>query len=290
MGVKDEISAVIVNYNSGRIIEKCFDGISEVENTIIVDNASWDGSVAKIRDKYPDFMIIRNSKNEGYGRAVNRALTSVNTPFVLTVSPDTTIDPKVLHDLYSVIKEDSTTACVAPGLLTKGQGIEFWVMGPGELSCSKATFEIGGNFCTWFASAAVALYRTDALKKVGGFDENIFAYTEDCDLSYRLTKIGYNLIIMPNITAHHINSGSTQRSVKQHWRKDWNFAWSTLYLLKKHKGSKRARNEGMSLLLKRAPKALFYLFTLNVKRFTRDGATFMGTLNFLLGNKPTPRD
>ena len=182
--------------------------------------------------------------------------------------------------MYSVISEDDKIACVAPGLFTKGQGLEFWVMGPEELFCSKATFDIGGNFCTWFASAAVALYRTDALKKVGGFDENIFVYNEDCDLSYRLTKIGYNLLIMPNITAHHINSGSAQRSVRQHWRKDWNFAWSTLYLLKKHRGSKRARNEGIILLLSRAPKALFYLFTLNVKRFIRDGATFMGALNF----------
>ena len=138
-----------------------------------------------------------------------------------------------------------------------------------NLNIGDSAFFLGGKPSNFEGFSARARNHIGSELKL--IDENIFAYTEDCDLSYRLTKIGYNLIIMPNITAHHINSGSTQTSVKQHWRKDWNFAWSTLYLLKKHRGSKRARNEGISLLLRRAPKALFYLFTFNVKRFTRDG-------------------
>ena len=222
----------------------------------------------------------------GYRRAVNRGLASVNTPFVLTISLDAKINLKALNNMYAVGKEDDTVVCVAPGLYTQGQGLELWVMEPGELRCIKADFEIGGHFCTWFTSGTVASYRTEALKEIGGFDENIFVYNEDCELSYRLTQSGYSLIILPDFKAHHINSDSTRRSVRLNWRKDWNYAWSILYLLKKHKGLNFARKEAISLVLERAPKANFYFCTLNVQRLTRNCATFMGAVNFLIGKNP----
>ncbi len=288
MGFRNDISAIVVNYNSGGIIENCFSGISEISRVIVVDNGSRDDSVAGIREKHPDFQILENHQNLGYGSGVNRGLAVVTTPYVLTVSPDTKTNSELLEKMHDVIREDERIACVVPGLSVPGHGTEFWVMGPGELHCRKADFDIVGHFCTWFTSGAAALYRTDALKNIGGFDENIFLYNEDCDLSFRLSEAGYSMMILPELTAHHINSGSAPHSVRLHWRKDWNYAWGMLYLLKKHRSAADAWRQGLSIVCRRAPKALFYLLTLNVKRFTRDSATFMGALNFLLGNRPTP--
>ncbi len=93
-----------------------------------------------------------------------------------------------------------------------------------------------GPFCSWFLSACVILFHTKILQGLGSFDDNIFLYLENLDLSPRFTKAGHSMIGIPEATADHFNSYSASKSLKLYWRKDWNFAWSRSYLAEKHRG------------------------------------------------------
>jgi len=246
--------------------------------------------MAAIMRDHPEVTAVLNKNNLGFGAGFNSGLNEVTTPYTLSISPDVEVELDVLHEMYEAIQSDDQIAVVAPALDVPGHGVEMWVMGPGEFNHSKADFHSDGAFCSWFSSAAVSLYRTEALRKINGFDENIFLYNEDLDLSLRLSKLKYAMVTLPHVTAHHINSGSAPPSVKLHWRKDWNFSWGHLYLVKKHIGPSVAFFKALKTIALKAPKALLYILTFDRKRTVRDGATTMGAISFLLGRKPNPRD
>ena len=290
MTFTNEITSVTVNYNSGKVIENSLKCIEILENIIVVDNSSQDNSMATIINNYPKLKAIFNKKNLGFGAGFNKGLSAVTTPYTLSISPDVEIKRSVLKEMYDVIQSDTNIAVVSPALDVPNKEVEMWVMGPNEFNHSKANFNGEGPFCSWFSSAAIALYRTEALREIKGFDENIFLYNEDLDLSLRFSKKKYALVTLPYVTARHINSGSAPKSIKQHWRKDWNFSWGNLYLIKKHKSPSVAFMNALKTIALKAPKALLYFLTFDRKRTIRDGATTMGAISFLLGQKPNPRD
>jgi len=290
MAFLDEITAVVVNYNSGQIIDNCLRRVGTLKETIVVDNASQDNSLAAIERDYPKAIIVRNDQNLGFGGGVNRGLEKVTTPYLLTISPDAEVEIDVLQKMYEAIEGDPQMAVVNPALEVPGRGDEMWVMGPGEMNHRSADFTAEGAFCTWFSSAAVALYRTEALRKINGFDENIFLYNEDLDLSLRFTEAKFTMVTLPDVTARHINSGSAQPSVKLHWRKSWNFSWGHMYVIRKHVGRFPAVAQALKIIVTKAPKALLYILTFDRKRMVRDGGTTMGAVSFLLGRSPNPRD
>jgi GT2 family glycosyltransferase len=76
--------------------------------------------------------------------------------------------------------------------------------------------------------AAAALYRRDALVKVGGFDESYFAYLEDVDLGFRLRLAGYRCLYVPDAVVRHVGSATTggQRSDFSVYHGHRNLVWT----------------------------------------------------------------
>lgn len=98
-----KISVVIVNYNVKEYLEQALISLQRaltgISNEIfVVDNASIDGSVAHIRQRFPGVNIIESSENLGFGKANNLALAQVRGEFVVLINPDT------------VVQEDTFTA------------------------------------------------------------------------------------------------------------------------------------------------------------------------------------
>jgi N-acetylglucosaminyl-diphospho-decaprenol L-rhamnosyltransferase len=289
MSFWDEITVLSVSYNTKDIIASSLEPFLGAKEIIVVDNASQDQSVEYIKQTFPQVTLIENDLNLGYGGGFNTGLAHVKTPYLFAISPDTEITPAALEELYNALKSYEGAALVSPALEVPRQGIEMWIMGPQELGHRLSEVPCDGPFSSWFSSAAITLYRTNVIKEVGGFDENIFLYQEDLDLALRITKAGYSMVNMPNILAHHMNSGSTAPSVSQHWRKDWNLAWGSLYVLEKHGPAGAARAKAWKLIMAKAPKALFYALVLDRKRLVRDFAVTHGAVSFLLGKTPKRR-
>lgn len=286
MSFWEEITVLSVCYNSRAVIGSSLKPFLQAKEVIVVDNASGDGSVEYIKTEFPQITLIENDQNLGYGGGFNAGLAQVKTPFLFAISPDSEISIEGLEALYNAAKVFEGAALISPALKVPRQGIEIWVMGPGEMNHRLADAECDGPFCSWFSTATITLYQTEVIRKIGGFDENIFLYHEDLDLALRITKAGYSMVSMPNIIAHHINSGSAPPSARQRWRKDWNLAWGRLYVLKKHGTSGEARRKAWNLIFAKGPKAIFYALTFDRKRLVRDFAVTHGAVSFLLGKFP----
>ena len=279
----EETTVIVVNYNAIDVIANCLEPLLEAKEIIVVDNDSTDQSLAMIAKRFPSVRIIATGENAGNGAGLNVGIFAAKTPYVLIIDPDAVLTPDNLQLLYQGLQDFPDAAFTAPLVFIPRHGQDLWVMGPGETMHSR-TYEVPeGPFCSWFLSACVILCHTKIIQDLGGFDDNIFLYLEDLDLCMRFTKAGHSMICIPEATADHFNSYSASRSWKLHWRKDWNFAWSQLYLAEKYRGRSVMWQEARKLLFIHGPKALFYALVFDRKRFIRDFSAVHAVYAYLVG-------
>ena len=284
----NEITVLSVCYNSKSVITECLAPLMGAKQVIVVDNASRDGSADAIEKALPGVTVIRNKTNKGYGGGINSGLSEVKTPYLLIVNPDSKIAIDDVERLFDALQKYESAAFVSPQLDVPRHGLENWVMGPQEYVHRRADFKPDGDFSSWFMAGTVNLYRSKILQDLGGFDENIFLYQEDLDMCLRISRAGHSIVCVPSAIAKHLNSQSAGGpSPKLHWRKDWNFAWSTLYVLDKFADKSVLWKEVRRMLYKHGLKSLFYALVFDKKRFIRDSAATLGSLSYLLGGKPT---
>ena len=279
----EETTVVVVNYNSIDVIGNCIEPLLGAREIIVVDNDSTDESLAMIAERFPSVRIIRTGENAGNGAGLNVGIFAAKTPYVLLIDPDAVLSPDNLQLLYQGLQDFPDAAFTAPRLFIPRHGQDLWVMGPGETMHSR-TYEVPeGPFCSWFLAATVILCHTDIIQKLGGFDDNIFLYLEDLDLCMRFTEAGYSMVAIPEAVADHFNSYSASQSWRLHWRKDWNFAWSDLYMTEKFQGRSAMWKKARKIFFKRGANALFYALVFDRKRFIRDFSATHAVYAYLLG-------
>ena len=91
-----DLSIIIVNYNVKEFLQNLIHSIEKASSNlkkeiIIIDNASDDGSVDFIREKFPQIKLIANQKNLGFGKANNIGLKEATGKFILLINPDTIV-------------------------------------------------------------------------------------------------------------------------------------------------------------------------------------------------------
>lgn len=257
-----DVTVVVVAYNSGHAIGGCLQALGAAAKVVVVDNASSDDSVAAVRAALPGADILRNAENVGFGTAVNQGFARAATKYALLLSPDTTIDGAALAKLIGAAEANPEAAIAAPLLKDSAGRTELSVMGPGEHNHRPADFVPDGDFCTWFAMAAVWLCPLDRWRAVGGFDEKIFLYGEDADLCLRTTKAGFSIVVVPDAVALHLGGQSSRKNWKSRWVRDWHMTWGHLYLEQNHGDAAKAASEARSLLRRHGGRAILYFLLL----------------------------
>ncbi|HMK53187.1 MAG TPA: glycosyltransferase family 2 protein [Methanobacteriaceae archaeon] len=209
------ISIIIVTYNSKNHIKNCLESILNQSypanydfEIVIVDNCSSDETVSFIEDNYPA-RIIKNQVNSGYGSANNLGVKNSEGNYIVILNPDTICDEGWLPGLIEPLKNHSkliTTPRVlvydgkyinSCGLITHFTGLSF----TRGLNAQKDDFNrsecINGIFGCCFA-----IKKKDFLK-LGGFDPDIFLYTEDVELSYRAHLNDFKILFVHNSIIKH---------------------------------------------------------------------------------------
>jgi GT2 family glycosyltransferase len=151
-----------------------------------------------------------------------------------------------------------------------------------------AYFVPEGPLCAGHLSGAVLLARVEAVRRIGGFDSNIFLYYEDDDLCIRMRQAGLSLILVPEARATHIGGGSSRPGLAIHWRKFWHMAWSRLYIEAKYHGRAAAAKVAVRHAPRFLAKAIGYALVLNRRKSVRDAARFAGSVAWVLGMKAMP--
>nr|NJM01483.1 glycosyltransferase family 2 protein [Desulfobacula sp.] len=214
------ISIIIVNFNGHKLLEKCLHHVEAQtvlpEQVFVVDNASTDGSL-DIPGISGRVTVMRLADNVGFAKANNLALARCRTPFVALLNPDAFPAPDWLERLLaaaSVYPEYSMfgsrlVSSTNPELLD-GDGDQYhisglvWREGHGfDFKPEQEPWEV------FSPCAAAAMYRTEALRQAGGFDEDFFCYVEDVDLGFRLRLLGHRCLQVPDAVVQHMGSATT---------------------------------------------------------------------------------
>lgn len=276
-----KVTAVVVSYNSAAVLERCLASLGKAARVVVVDNASRDDSVALARRA--GATVVANPANYGFGYACNQGAHLADTAFVLFIGPDAVLDDAALARLIE--ESDAHGAAVAAPLLVDGEGRPDLRAGRfheilNEL-CEDPADVPDAPCCAAFLSGAVLLWRLADWREIGGFDERIFLFWEDMDLSIRAIRARKQMILVPDARALHVSGRSSPPSRKVRWLKDWHINWSNLYCLAKHQSVDTARARARAILRYHLPRLLWALLTLRSRRIYRNGAAISATWTFL---------
>jgi GT2 family glycosyltransferase len=227
------IGAVIVTYNSQGEIGPCLDSVmGRVESVIVVDNASSDGTLAEVR-KRPFAALVANAGNRGFAAAVNQAIQTLDTPYILLLNPDAVLQTG-LEELAGACAEVGVGA--AAGKLTGSQGrpqtgfsvrrfptplaLSFEALGlnriwPGNpvnrrYRCLDLDLEVPADVEQ--PAGAFLMIRRQVWQAVGGFDEGFYPiWFEDVDFLRRARSAGFRVRYVPGAVARHSGGHSVGR-------------------------------------------------------------------------------
>ncbi|MCQ2294911.1 MAG: glycosyltransferase family 2 protein [Bacteroidales bacterium] len=239
------LSIVIVNYNVKYFLEQCLESVFGSRLTLkesdhkhlqlevfVVDNASVDGSVEMVRQKFPQVQLIANRDNVGFAKANNQALRLAKGDIMLLLNPDTVVE----HDTLARCVDFYSTHPDCGGLAVKmvnGEGVFLKESKRGFPSPAASFFKMSGLVRLFPHSRRIAAYymghlsddetnpvdilpgaflmiSREAMEKVGLLDESYFMYGEDIDFSWRIKLAGFENYYFPQTRIIHYKGECTK--------------------------------------------------------------------------------
>ncbi|HJQ85830.1 MAG TPA: glycosyltransferase family 2 protein [Candidatus Binatia bacterium] len=223
------ITIVVLNWNLREETLACLASLRRAElrgaAVMVVDNGSRDGSVEAIRAAYPDVQVVALPENRGYAGGNNagiRAALEAGAEGVLLLNNDTEVAPDFLGSLLDAVDSLPSVAAVSSAILRRDRPEML------DVAYSEVRFDrrhvvriVGVNAMMGHgfdrrcevdvAIGCSLLLSADALRNVGLFDEEFFAYHEEVDWCLRARKWGYHILFEPFSRVYHQGSRSTTR-------------------------------------------------------------------------------
>jgi len=215
------LAVVIVSYNCAPLLGAALDALStqthRPHRVMVVDNASHDRvRLREVIASYPEVELLELDHNTGFAFANNRAFERLgDCEFVACLNPDARPEPGWLAALLLAAQAHPEAAAFGSRMLQDGRADT--LDGAGDLLTisglprrrgyampAAQAYLVADEILS--PCAAAALYRLDALREVGGFDESFFCYVEDVDLGFRLRLKGRASRYVPQAIVHHIGS------------------------------------------------------------------------------------
>ncbi len=223
MAEKLTVSASIVTHNNGKIIKKTVTDI--LNNTVklplklyCVDNCSSDNTVS-VLGKIEGIKLIKNNKNIGFGKGHNTVLGEALGKYHFIINPDISVSYDVLSEIALFMEQNPDIVLLRPEILNQDGTVQ-------HLPIKKPTFkrlffgrvvpkireeythtqEEDIDFC----SGCFMCIKSDAFKKLKGFDPDFFMYLEDADLTLRAQSEGRTVISRQFFVTHKWERGSAK--------------------------------------------------------------------------------
>ncbi|MDD5451818.1 MAG: glycosyltransferase family 2 protein [Desulfovibrionales bacterium] len=230
-----DISIIIVNWNTKDLLRNCLNSIyGKVQGIaleiIVIDNASHDGSVAMLREEFPQVTIIENNTNRGFGAANNQAFGIMKGRYALLLNTDTVLKEHAVYELFSFM-EVHPDAAMACGQLLNADGSKqnsianfpdlltlflntplleylFPKRYPSKRYDYKGPVEVDSGI------GACLLVRKQAIDEVGMFDERYFFFFEETDWALQMKTAGWKIYHVPSARIYHLQGQSIGRNVR----------------------------------------------------------------------------
>ncbi|MFO0704596.1 MAG: glycosyltransferase family 2 protein [Candidatus Andersenbacteria bacterium] len=189
------VDIVTVFYNGARHVTRYLEAIRALDyppdrlHLFLLDNGSTDTTLALLRAQTAGLTVtlVAVGTNKGFTGGCNVALRACQADYILLLNPDTRIAPEALKTLVMRAEQE------------RGIGIVEAAQQPVE---HPKWFDQQTQETPW-CSGAVSLLRRRALLRTGVFDERLFMYCEDVDLSWRMWAKGYRCVYEPRAKVWH---------------------------------------------------------------------------------------
>ena len=217
------VGIVLVNYNGAKFLPDCLDSLARIDYsevlTVLVDNASTDGSADWAAAHFPEVRLVRQAENGGFAQASNvgiRACLAQGCAFVLLLNNDTTVAPDFLTQLMA---QAAPNRLLAPKI--------YFADAPESINNHFGTYDLWqGIHRDWYrgridtpdslrvqqggmANGCALLVPKGIIERVGLLDEAFFMYAEDVDYILRATKAGAEVWLIPQSVIYHRESSSS---------------------------------------------------------------------------------
>ena len=210
-------AVVIPNYNGLEHLQDCLTSLRDLGyrgayEVVVVDNASSDGSGEWIRSHFPDVRVIDAGSNLGFAGACNLGARESDCAVVAFLNNDMRVDQRWLTELTEPFTEHFDVIATGGKILSwNGKAIDFVggqvnFYGHGFQPMHGRPAEDAANLVTapaLFACGGSMAARRESFVKIGGFDEDYFAFFEDIDFGWRSWVLGHRVLFVPAATAYH---------------------------------------------------------------------------------------
>jgi hypothetical protein len=187
--------------------------------TIVIDNASPDGTADQVEAEFPEVQLVRNAQNVGYARAVNQGFRICETRDVFLLNPDIRIpDPELLSALSESLRSAPCVAVTGPLQFKESGGRRhlnftwsYWTPRAFLLYLQYFSGRAPGHrepLRVSFLNAGCIFVRRSAYEAVGGLNEKYFLYGEEPDLFLKLRRFGFECRLVPDAAVMHAREHS----------------------------------------------------------------------------------
>lgn len=225
---ESEVSVVIVNHNTRDLLRRCLESIGDDCETIVVDNASQDGSTEMVEKDFPSVKLVKNDYNAGFGPANNQGIELATRPVVLLLNSDAYAVEGAIGKLVSVFEDPSVIAAGGKLLYPSGRlqescanELTLWAVFCEQTYLEKLlpNSRIFSPYWTTRRYADKASPSTVSqvmgaclmFRPVEKFDERFFLYCEDTDLCKRLSRHGRIVYVPSAPFVHDLGSSTNNR-------------------------------------------------------------------------------
>lgn len=214
------LSVIIPHWNGKQFLETCLDALAAQTypniETIIVDNASTDGSQAYIKANYPDVRLIELDTNTGFTGACNTGMDAANGDFLCLLNNDTEVDPGWAAAVVAAFDREPRIGSVASKMLLFDKRDHIHTAGDyftvdGQAGNRGVWEKDDGQYdqeeFVFGACGGSATYRREMIDQIGKLDDDFFFLLEDIDLAWRAQLAGWRCLYTPQaIVYHHLSA------------------------------------------------------------------------------------
>ncbi len=213
---KPFISVIVPNWNGSRYLAGCLDSLRSQSyrqfEVLVVDNGSSDGSDRMVPELYPEFRLVALSSNRGFAAAVNEGIRHSKGDLVVLLNNDaeaeagwlerlaeaSVVHPEVSFFTSKILLYDRRDVIHSAGDFYSKDGVPgnrgVWQQDRGQFDREEYVLAACGAASGW---------RRSLFEDVGLFDESLFMYCEDVDLSLRAQLRGHHCLYLPGARVYH---------------------------------------------------------------------------------------
>lgn len=226
---------VILNWNTEGFLREFLPGLllsaanTEGAEVVVADNASTDGSMKLMRERFPEVRTLQFEKNLGFTGGYNRAFAELDSgddapEYFLLINSDIEVTQEWLGPLVGWMDAHPDCGACAPKLHSWQERDRFEYAGAAggyidrygypfcrgrimkQLEYDKGQYDSPAD--VFWATGACLMVRSSVYRKMGGLDERFFAHMEEIDLCWRMQLEGWKVTVVPGSTVYHVGGGT----------------------------------------------------------------------------------